>query len=113
MQVNKYIPHFQRIPTKLGQRDLKMFQEDYNLGNIENDVERERLRKIQHYIIGFDRILIDSLIVDRQVKFQNALQQRAHDSNTLQESLEDDDNKRYRPRRGDNAKKDGMSPVIK
>lgn len=71
MQVNKYIPHFQRIPTKLGQRDLKMFQEDYNLGNIENDVERERLRKIQHYIIGFDRILIDSLIVDRQVKFQN------------------------------------------
>ena len=25
MQVNKYIPHFQRIPTKLGQKDLKMF----------------------------------------------------------------------------------------
>jgi len=42
-----------------------MFQEDYNLDNIENDVDRERLKKVQHYIIGFDRILIDSLIVDR------------------------------------------------
>ena len=29
MQVNKYIPHFLRIPLKLDKRDLKLFQEDY------------------------------------------------------------------------------------
>jgi hypothetical protein len=29
MQVNKYIPHYQRIPTKVEKKDLKMFQEDY------------------------------------------------------------------------------------
>ena len=29
MQVNKYIPHYQRIPPKLEKRDLKLFQEEY------------------------------------------------------------------------------------
>lgn len=29
MQVNKYIPHYQRIPAKLEKRDLKLFQEEY------------------------------------------------------------------------------------
>ena len=46
MQVNQYIPHFQRIPARLTQRDLKMFQEDYNPDRFESDVDKERLAKI-------------------------------------------------------------------
>jgi len=29
MQVNKYIPHYQRIPPKLEKKDLKLFQQEY------------------------------------------------------------------------------------
>jgi hypothetical protein len=29
MQVNKYIPHYQRIPAKLKKADWKRFEEDY------------------------------------------------------------------------------------
>ena len=46
MQVNQYIPHFHRIPARLSQRDLKMFQEDYNPDRFESDVDKERLAKI-------------------------------------------------------------------
>jgi hypothetical protein len=33
MQVNKYIPHYQRLPTKLEKKDFKLFQEDYMESN--------------------------------------------------------------------------------
>jgi hypothetical protein len=86
MQVNKYIPHYQRIPPKLEKRDLKLFQEEYRYkdatlykethaelkdGEIEidegkdpqallimEDVKADRHKKIQSHIINFDRVLI-------------------------------------------------------
>lgn len=32
MQVNKYIPHYMRIPAKLQKNDIKAFQNDYYNG---------------------------------------------------------------------------------
>ena len=58
MQVNKYIPHYQRIPTKLDKKDLKLFQEDYT--------KNESLIKIQEHIINFDHVLIESFMGDRE-----------------------------------------------
>jgi hypothetical protein len=57
MQVNKYIPHYQRIPTKLDKKDLKMFQEDYT--------KNEQLAKIQDHLINFDHVLLECLMGDR------------------------------------------------
>lgn len=62
MQVNKYIPHYQRIPTKLGKNDLKMFQEDYT--------GSEQLQKIQDHLINFDHVLIESFMGDREKKYK-------------------------------------------
>ena len=42
MQVNKYIPHYMRIPAKLEKDDLKLFESDYFKGDIPSDPnERE------------------------------------------------------------------------
>ena len=62
MQVNKYIPHYQRIPTKLGKNDLKLFQEDYN--------GSEQLQKIQDHLVNFDHVLIESFMGDREKKYK-------------------------------------------
>jgi hypothetical protein len=48
MQVNKYIPHYQRIPSKVEKKDIKLFQEDYNTDNLASDADKQRLQKIQH-----------------------------------------------------------------
>lgn len=63
MQVNKYIPHYQRIPNKLKKVDLKRFQKDYyeepkdDQGLPEEllEPEQRRQRRINPYIIAFDR----------------------------------------------------------
>jgi hypothetical protein len=71
MQVNKYIPHYQRIPSKVEKKDIKLFQEDYNTDNLASDADKQRLQKIQHQIISFDRIILNTLLVDRERKFKD------------------------------------------
>lgn len=99
MQVNKYIPHYQRIPPKLEKRDLKLFQEEYRYKDaalyreahvelsdgdtpgeqvhdpqallIMEDVKADRHKKIQNHIINFDRVLIKSFFSSREKKFNH------------------------------------------
>lgn len=61
MQVNKYIPHYQRIPAKLQSKDLKIFQNDFK-GN-------ERMEKIEQYIVDFDKVLLDTIILNREKRY--------------------------------------------
>ena len=64
MQVNQYVPHFQRIPAKLEKKDLRFFQEDH--ANIQND---ESYKKIADQIIDYDRILLETLIGNREKRY--------------------------------------------
>jgi len=99
MQVNKYIPHYQRIPPKLEKKDLKLFQQEYRYKDatlnkeaheqpadgeapggarvvaqaqlIQEDVKADRHKKIQGHIVNFDRVLIKSFFSDREKKFND------------------------------------------
>ena len=62
MQVNQYVPHYQRIPTKLERKDLKLFQEDYT-GN-------EQLQKIQGHIVNFDKVILEAFLGDREKRYK-------------------------------------------
>ena len=48
MQINKYIPHYQRIPSKLESKDLQLFQAEFE----------EKSEKLKDYLIKFDTVLI-------------------------------------------------------
>ena len=63
MQVNKYIPHYQRIPAKLQSKDLKIFQNDFK-GD-------ERMEKIESYIVDFDKVLLASIILNREKRYND------------------------------------------
>lgn len=104
MQVNKYIPHYQRIPPKLEKRDLKLFQEEYRYKDatlykeahaelkdaeieidegkdpqallIMEDVKADRHKKIQSHIINFDRVLIQSFFGNRERKYNDVYRNR-------------------------------------
>lgn len=97
--MNKYIPHYQRIPPKLEKKDLKLFQEEYRYKDaslyreahvelsdgdtpgeqrrdpqallIQEDVKADRHKKIQSHIINFDRVLIKSFFSNREKKFNH------------------------------------------
>lgn len=65
IQVNKYVPHFQRIPTNFNKKDFKMFEfgpEALNNETVYN--------KIRDYILKFDRVMIDTLMLDRENKYK-------------------------------------------
>jgi len=64
MQVNKYVPHYQRLPSKVDKKDFKIFTYEPN-----SEAEQERYDKVRPHIEAFDRVLIDSLMVDRAKKY--------------------------------------------
>ena len=64
MQVNKYVPYYNRIP-KIEKKDFTMFTYGIN-----NEAEQQRYEnKIRPAIQQFDRVLVDSLMQDRDIKY--------------------------------------------
>jgi len=70
MQVNKYVPHYQRIPQKFDKRDFKMFEY-----GPEPDQPEEEYFKIKGFIEDFDKVMIDTLMIDREVKYNSLFHQ--------------------------------------
>ena len=78
MQVNKYIPHFQRIPVKLEKKDVIELQNDFIQAQEESGSQRapqiaaikSRLNRVESYINNFDNVLLDSILVDREKKYK-------------------------------------------
>lgn len=66
MQVNKYVPHYQRIPQKFDKRDFKMF--DYGP---EGEQTQDQYNKMKMFIEEFDKVIIDTLMIDRETKFNS------------------------------------------
>ena len=66
MQVNKYIPHYMRIPAKLQNRDLKIFQHEVG--------EDERQQKISPYVMEFDRVLFETILGNREKRYKEIFQ---------------------------------------
>lgn len=79
MQVNKYIPHYQRIPQKFDKKDFKMFE----YGPDESQSE-DQYKKIKEFIEDFDKVLIDTLMVDRETKY-NTLYRNEHITTQMEE----------------------------
>jgi len=63
MQVNKYIPHYQRIPSRFEKEDFRIF-------SIDEEDDSERYLKLKPYIEEFDKKMIDSLMLDREMKYK-------------------------------------------
>lgn len=64
MHVNKYVPHYMRIPQKFDKKHFRMFEYTPEEGQTENSYE-----KIRGFIEDFDKVLIDTLMIDRETKF--------------------------------------------
>ena len=64
MQVNKYVPHYQRIPQKFDKKDFKIFEY-----GPETENQADRYEKIKKFIEDFDKVMIDTLMVDREHKY--------------------------------------------
>ena len=64
--MNRYVPHYQRIPAKLTKNDFKMFIQ----GPHDTEEEKEKFDRIKHHIEEFDHVLIGSLMGDRERKFK-------------------------------------------
>lgn len=58
MQVNKYIPHYLRIPQKLKLHEINILKEDYANNKFLQD---------------FDKLLISTLFKDRAKKFHDRI----------------------------------------
>lgn len=82
MQVNKYVPHYQRIPQKFIKDDFKIFKYAPNEGE-----DTDQYEKVRGHIESFDRILIDSLMVDREKKYAAKFSDNdGHDSDEEREN---------------------------
>ena len=64
MQVNRYVPHYLRLPSKIDNKDFKMFQYDF-------DIDADILKKLLPCVEDFDKVLMESLMMDREVKYNN------------------------------------------
>ena len=64
MQVNKYVPHYQRIPQKIEKKTFKMF--DYSK---DEEQSQDQFDKIKLFIEEFDKVLIDTMMIDRETKY--------------------------------------------
>lgn len=62
IHVNKYIPHYQRIPQNFSKKDFKLFE-------FGPDQDEDSLEKIRDQIHEFDKVLIDTLMIDREQKY--------------------------------------------
>ena len=72
MQVNKYVPYYNRIP-KIEKKDFTMFTYGTH-----SEADQHRFEsKIKPHIKQFDRVLIDSLMQDRDIKYNRRFRPEA------------------------------------
>ena len=105
MLVNRYVPHYQRIPAKLTKNDFKMFVQS----PLETDEEKEKFDKMKHHIEEFDHVLVGSLMGDRERKFNSIYKQNATFSMNTTLSKHDDTNEpstKCHPRKKDKIVKE-------
>lgn len=88
MLVNRYVPHYQRIPAKLTKNDFKMFVQQ----PLDTDEEKEKFDRMKDYIEEFDHVLVGSLMGDREKKFNSIYKQTATFSMNTTMSKEDKTN---------------------
>ena len=85
MLVNRYVPHYQRIPAKLTKNDFKMFVQQ----PLDTDEEKEKFDRMKDYTEEFDHVLVGSLMGDREKKFNSIYKQTATFSMNTTMSKED------------------------
>jgi len=60
------VPHYQRIPQKFDKGDFKIFSYGPSDEN-----ESDRYEKVRRFIEDFDKVMVDSLMVDREKKYKS------------------------------------------